>query len=134
MRYGVLADVHGNLPALRAAVAELASRGVDRYLVAGDLVGYGANPNECVELVAGLEPACVVGNHELMLLGRISEERCVPLGRESLRWTREVLRDDVREYLAELPVRLAVEGRVMVAHGSLDDPQEYILAEAQATA
>ena len=134
MRYGVLADVHGNLHALRAVLAELERREVDRYLVAGDLVGYGAQPNECVEVVAGLAAACVAGNHDLMLLGRIGEERCVPLGRRSLAWTRGVLGEDARAFLEALPPRVSVAGGVVMAHGSLDDPQEYTLTPAQARA
>ena len=88
MRYGVLADIHGNLHALRAALGALGREGVDRYLIAGDLVGYGPNPNECVELVAGLDAVCVAGNHDLIALDRLSDERCPELARQSLRWTR----------------------------------------------
>jgi predicted phosphodiesterase len=75
MRYGVLADIHGNLPALRAAVARLQAEGVDRFLCAGDLVGYGPFPNECVELVAGLDAITIHGNHDLIALGHISDAR-----------------------------------------------------------
>ena len=69
MRYGVLADVHGNLDALRAVLRALERHGVDRYLVAGDLVGYGPYPNECVAALAELPATCVAGNHDLIALG-----------------------------------------------------------------
>jgi predicted phosphodiesterase len=134
MRYGVLADIHGNLHALRAVLAAVERQRVDRYLVAGDLVGYGPNPNECVELVAELDAVCVAGNHDLIVLGRLSDERCIPLARESLAWTRTVLRDDARAFLAALPLRAAAPGGVELAHGSLDDPQEYTIDRAQASA
>jgi predicted phosphodiesterase len=125
VRYGILADVHANLPALEAALNALAPRSIDRYIVAGDLVGYGPNPNECVEAVAALEPVCVVGNHDLMALGRLSDARCIQLGRDALRWTRSVLGSDAKAYLEALPLRAEAPGGVVVAHGTIDDPQEY---------
>lgn len=131
MRYGVLADVHGNLFALRAALAALAAEGVDAYLCAGDLVGFGPHPNECVETVADLGATCVAGNHELIALGVLSDERCSTRARDSQRWTRAVLRDDVRGWLRRLPTTATLPGVVM-AHGSLDDPEEYVKRDAQA--
>ena len=133
MRYGVLADIHGNVQALQAATAALGRIRVDRYLCAGDLVGYGAQPNECVEMIAGLEPICVAGNHDLMALGQLSEERCIPLARRSMRWTREVLSDDARAYLASLPRQAEAAGGVVVAHGSLNDPEQYVRRVDEAT-
>ena len=133
MRYGVLSDIHGNIQALEAVTAALDRIGVDRYLCPGDLVGYGPQPNECVERVAGLDPICVAGNHDLMALGELSDENCVRLGRRTMRWTRQVLSDDARAYLASLPRRAEAAGGVVVAHGSLDDPEEYVLSVDQAT-
>jgi predicted phosphodiesterase len=126
VRYALLADIHGNLTALQAVLAEVRRRGVEGYLVAGDLVGYGPEPNACVELVAGLDAVCVAGNHDLIALGRLSDERCIELARASLRWTRGVLRDDARAYLAGLELTAEAPGGVVVAHGSLDDPQCYV--------
>jgi predicted phosphodiesterase len=132
MRYGVLADIHGNLHALRAVLSALGREGVDRYLIAGDLVGYGPNPNECVELVAGLDAVCIAGNHDLITLDQLSDERCPELARRSLRWTRSVLVDDARAFLASLPLRATAPGGIVMAHGSLDDPQEYTRRPQQA--
>jgi predicted phosphodiesterase len=134
MRYAVIADVHGNLHALDAALAQIRRIGVDAHLVAGDLVGYGPFPNECVELVAELGATCVAGNHDLMALGRLGDERCIPLARRSLAWTRRVLRDDARAFLAALPARAEVEGGVVMAHGTLDHAWEYTARPDQAQA
>lgn len=131
MRYGVLSDIHANLPALRAALASLRAAGVDGYLCCGDLVGYGPEPNEAVEIVAGLGAVCVAGNHDLIALGQLSDERCVPLARASLRWTQGVLRADTRQFLAALP-RTAEIGDLVLAHGSLADPEEYVERPEQA--
>lgn len=132
MRYGVLADVHGNLDALRAVLRTLERHGVDGYLVAGDLVGYGPYPNECVATVAGLRGTCVAGNHDLIALGLLSDDRCIELARRSLRWTQGVLGADERAFLAALPRTASAPGGVVIAHGSLDDPQEYTTTSRQA--
>jgi predicted phosphodiesterase len=132
MRYGLISDVHANLPALEAVVAGLERAGVDAYACAGDLVGYGPQPNECVEAIRKLGIPSVAGNHDLIATGALSEDRCERLARESLRWTRAVLDDGAREYLEGLPRRLELEGGVLVTHGSLDDPQEYVLRVDQA--
>jgi predicted phosphodiesterase len=125
VRYAVLADIHGNLSALEAVLERLSETHVDSYLIAGDLVGYGPFPNECVEVVRELDPVCVSGNHDLIAIGRLADSRCIRLARETLAWTRGVLRDDVRDYLGTLPGRAEVMGGVVMAHGSFDDPQEY---------
>jgi predicted phosphodiesterase len=133
MRYGVSADVHANAHALDAALAFLATQELDGYLCAGDLVGYGPLPNECVRRVLALPGRCVAGNHDLIALGRLSDERCIPLARTSLRWTNGVLDDDVRALLAGLPLGVTVDG-IALRHGSIDDPQEYVVTQGQAEA
>jgi len=132
MRFGLIADIHGNLHALEAAIRALRGAGVDGYVCAGDLVGYGAFPNECAAVVDGLNAHTVAGNHDLIALGQLSDARCIPLARSSLCWTREALRDDTRRYLAALPLRLEIAGTVVLSHGSLDDPQEYVTRQSQA--
>jgi predicted phosphodiesterase len=130
-RFGILADVHGNLPALLAAVARLRAEGVERFLCAGDLVGYGPFPDECIEVISGLDAVCVAGNHDLIALGRLSDDQCNALARHSLAWTRERLAPASREFLGALPLRVNVDGVVM-AHGSLDDVRHYVREGADA--
>ena len=125
MRIGLLSDVHANLFALRAAIARLRGEGVDAWVCAGDLVGYGPHPNECVETIAGLDPTCVAGNHELMILDALPVTRAGWLARRTIAWTRDVVRPDIRSYLAGLPHTAAVAG-IDVAHGSPGDPEEYV--------
>lgn len=134
MRYGLISDVHGNLPALERVLDFLASEGVDAYLCAGDLVGYGPYPNECVERVLALPGLCVAGNHDLIAVGALSTDRCGVVARQSLIWTARVLTDRTREALAALPRRSRTEDGVILAHGSLDDPQEYVATPSSATA
>ncbi len=134
MRYAVISDIHANLHALQAALDFLKGERVDHYLVAGDLVGYGPLPDECVEVVAGLGGTCVAGNHDLIALGVLSDERCIPLARRSLRWTRDTMRPQTRDFLATLPPRATAGDEIVVAHGSLTDPREYTTEPSQAVA
>ena len=125
MRYGLISDIHGNLAALRAGMAFLSDAGVDAYVCPGDVVGYGPQPNECVELLASLPLYCVAGNHDLIATGQLTDEHVGHLARRTLEWTRSVLEPGARAWLEALPRRLEVPG-VVVAHGSLSDPQRYI--------
>jgi predicted phosphodiesterase len=133
VRIGLIGDVHANLFALRAALARLRDEGVDAWVCAGDLIGYGPHPNECVETIAELDPTCVAGNHELMLLGELPTTNAGWLARRSIEWTRAVVRSDVRSYLAALP-RTATAPDMAVAHGSPDDPEEYVRTDTRAAA
>jgi putative phosphoesterase len=129
LRYGLLADVHANLAALEAAVAALRDDGAERFMCAGDIVGYGPQPNECIELLRGLDAVCVAGNHELIALGRLTEAGIHPWALETLQWTRGVLSPENRRWLEELPVRADTPEGITVAHGSLDDPRTYVRTE-----
>lgn len=133
MRIAVISDIHANLPALEASLDAIRREGVDAYACAGDVVGYGPFPNECVEVVAGLEPVWVAGNHDLIALDRLSGDGCIRLAQQSLAWTRGVLTDDARAHLSALPLRAEVAEGVVIAHGSLDDPREYTQRPEQAT-
>jgi predicted phosphodiesterase len=126
VRLGVIADVHANLPALEAAVAALERIGVDRYVCLGDIVGYGPFPDACVRLITQLGAATVAGNHDLIATGRLPGAVISELAASTLRWTAEVLDERSRDYLGALPLVLAVEPKVVIAHGSLADPSVYV--------
>lgn len=133
MRYGIVSDVHANLPALEAVFDALASARVDKVLCAGDLVGYGPNPNECIEFLVERGVGCIAGNHDLIALERLPDDRAIRLARETLQWTRTVLTRQSRDFLEKLPIRAEVDGRFVLAHGSLEDPQEYVSSARRAT-
>jgi predicted phosphodiesterase len=126
VRFGVISDIHANLHALDAALAVLARQGVDAYLCAGDLVGYGPMPNECVARIAELEAVCVAGNHDLIALGRLTDAGCSELAQTTLRWTQAELTGETRKYLGALPLVGTAPGGVVVAHGALQDPTQYV--------
>jgi predicted phosphodiesterase len=131
VRLAVLSDVHANLPALEAALAALGHEAIDQYVHAGDVVGYGPFPNECVERLAAVEAVGVVGNHDLVVLRRLPLETLPASARSVEEWTQRVLRGDARAYLSSLPLRTRTHG-IELAHGSLDDPREYIARPREA--
>ena len=127
MRIGLLSDVHANLFALRAAVARLRAEGVDAWVCAGDLVGYGPHPNETVALVRARAAVCLAGNHDLGVLGTISLDDFGGEAAVAARWTQSVLDADARSFLAALEPRGTRAG-IGLYHGSPRDPVwEYVL-------
>lgn len=133
MRYVLLSDVHANLHALDAVLEAAARQAPDGYLSLGDAVGYGAFPNECVSRLTAVGATCVLGNHELVALGRLSASRSSTRARQSLDWTRAQLTDDTRALLGEQPLRTQV-GELLLTHGSLVDPEEYVRGPSSAEA
>lgn len=104
MKHGVISDVHGNLEALRAVKAALRKEGVDGVLCLGDLVGYGASPNEVMAEAREMVGPCVAGNHDFGSVGKTDLSLFSDTAREACEWTNKVLTQDHREYLAELPL------------------------------
>lgn len=131
-RYAVLADVHGNLPALQSVFAAVEGERVDAIVCAGDVVGYGAMPNECVAELARRDAIAVAGNHDLMAIDVLSTERTSRAAALAIRWTRQALDDASRSFLRALPVRASPHD-LLVAHGSLDDTSEYVRLPEQAS-
>lgn len=133
MRIGVVSDIHGNLVALRRAVDRLEQDGIDVLVCAGDIVGYGPQPNECIELLMGTCAVAVAGNHDLLALGELDPSTRGTLDRQSAAFSRQELSERSRSYLSALPA-IAVVGGVVVGHGSLDDPECYVTRRAQMAA
>jgi predicted phosphodiesterase len=131
MRVGLLSDVHSNLPALRAVLNALEQRGVSRILVAGDIVGYGGQPNECVSELVEAGAECVAGNHDLLVLDRLPPTRFPAVALRSADLTRTAMSSSTRAFLASLPLTMRVEALTM-AHGSPSDPEEYVVTESRA--
>lgn len=133
MRYLVLSDIHANLPALEAVIA--AAEGAwDRVLVLGDLVGYGAEPNEVVARVRDLEPHAIVrGNHDKVGSGVESAEGFNTAARRAIAWTLAALSPAHRAYLARLPPGpLAIDAEIEICHGAPFDEDVYVFDELEA--
>jgi predicted phosphodiesterase len=126
MRWALLADVHGNLEALRAVLRDLEDWPAHRLICAGDIVGYGPDPAPCLELLGERDATCVAGNHEGMVLGRIGFGRCVHAGILAAVWTREHLPRWGLERLAALPMVARPDPEIVVCHAVPDDVERYV--------
>jgi diadenosine tetraphosphatase ApaH/serine/threonine PP2A family protein phosphatase len=132
MRYLVLTDIHGNVDALEAVLA--AAGAVDRHLVLGDVVGYGAGPNEVIERVQALAPAAIIrGNHDKVIAGIEVPESFNPAALQSAAWTADALTPEHRAWLAALPQGPAiVDDLVEICHGMPGDEDEYLFTPRDA--
>ncbi len=123
MRVAVLSDVHANREALEAVLADCAGR-ADLLVCLGDVVGYGADPEACVDLIAERCHAVVAGNHEWAVTGRLDLGWFNPYARAALEWTAARLPDTARAWLAALPLVREVDDAVLV-HASPRAPEEW---------
>jgi diadenosine tetraphosphatase ApaH/serine/threonine PP2A family protein phosphatase len=124
VRYAVLSDVHGNLEALSAVLADAASEGALGVLCLGDAVGYGADPIACIELLGERSTGMVAGNHEYGALGLLDLRWFNPAARAAALWTREQLGADHQGYLSGLPLSSAL-GEATCVHASPRRPEEW---------
>lgn len=131
----IVSDVHSNLPALDAVLADAERRGgFDRVWCLGDTVGYGAQPNECLDRLRAFDLVSLAGNHDLGAIGAISLDEFNVYAAEANRWTGDVLTPENRQYLAGLPAQQVV-GPWTLAHGTPRDPVwEYLFSEHVAAA
>lgn len=125
MRYLVISDIHANLPALEAALADAPAH--DDVICLGDLVGYGPDPNECVARVRDLGATSLAGNHDWGVLGKLDLGAFNPEARAANRWTQQALTADSRDYLDDLGPRAELE-EITLVHASPREPVwEYVL-------
>jgi predicted phosphodiesterase len=124
LRYAILSDIHANLHALEAVLEDLHGQEIHRYCCLGDVVGYGAFPNECVKVVRDLGAVTVAGNHDFAVLGKISIEHFNAYARAATLWTRETLAAGSLEYLHAIPLVQELDGITLV-HGSLYSPELF---------
>jgi predicted phosphodiesterase len=131
---GLLADIHANHEALQVALEELAGAGTDRYIVAGDVIGYGPHPNECVAAVSQLPGlVAVAGNHELLVRGSLADTALPEMVRRSIAWTKAQLNADSAAFLAALPDAAQLDG-ISITHGAIGHPAGYVSYGHQARA
>jgi len=134
VRIAVLSDVHGNLHALEAVLAEVDAGGFDALWFLGDLVGYGPRPNECAALLQERAAICLAGNHDLVVLGKISIATFAGDAASAARWTQTVLDDGVRSFLAGLESQAAAPGVELFHASPRDAVWEYVLSDDAAVA
>jgi len=124
VRYAVLSDVHSNIDALDAAFGQI--REDDAVLCLGDIVGYGPNPNECVERIRARATATVLGNHDVAAIDDFGVAYFNPAAREAMKWTQGVLTEENRAWLDSLGYEFRMPEFLLV-HGAPANYFEYVL-------
>lgn len=124
MRYGIFSDIHSNLEALEAVLDLFKKEGVEQTLCLGDIVGYGANPTECIERIRSLGGIVIAGNHDWACVGQMETDYFNTYAREAILWTQKQLNEEARQFLKELPISHQTKFLTLV-HGSLDFPDEF---------
>jgi len=128
MRVAVISDIHANEAALDAVLEEIDASSVDAVWCLGDIVGYGPAPNRCCEIVAARADACLIGNHDLVALGKLDVESFNDDAATAALWTRAELTEESRAFLSPLEPKGKLDG-VELFHASARDPVwEYVLS------
>lgn len=124
MKYAVIADIHANLEAFEVVLDDARSQNCTHYCCVGDVVGYGANPRECLEIVRRMNMPCVKGNHDEYCSTEEDLEGFNPHAAEAVQWTRTQLNEDERKWLRDLKYVRLVASFSMV-HATLDQPERW---------
>jgi predicted phosphodiesterase len=134
MRYLIFSDIHGNLEALDVVLRFVQKRRVDHYVLLGDLVGYGASPNEIIHKVRSLKPLSIIrGNHDKAVCGEESIETFNPIAASAIFWTRTAIVKKNADFLVHLKKGpLLVHDAFAICHGAPFDEDFYIFGEFDA--
>jgi predicted phosphodiesterase len=124
MRYAVIADIHANLEALEVVLADTKEQKCTHYCCVGDVVGYNANPKECLDIIRTMGMPVVKGNHDEYCSSEEDLEGFNPHAAEAVNWTRKQLSKEDRQWLRDLKYVRLVTSFSMV-HATLDGPQRW---------
>ena len=124
MRYGIFSDVHGNLEALKAVLKAYESENIDEYICLGDMVGYGANPRECLALVRDTCSHVIAGNHDFAAVGKTDVTYFNSNARAAVEWTARQLTEEDKAYILSLDI-MVVKTDAIFVHASLDEPDKW---------
>ena len=122
MKLALISDVHANVEALQATLDHIASQSVDRIVCLGDIVGYNTSPGECIALLRAADALCIAGNHDRAVCGAITTETFSGTAARAVAWTRARLSADELAFLARLPLRANVDGKLILVHGAFHPP------------
>ena len=131
MKLAIVADIHSNLQALEAVMREIEGAEIDQVVCAGDIVGYGANPNQCCHIVRDAAAHAVVGNHEISALTK-DTTGMNPHAAAASRWTASALEEGSQRFLRSLEIESKFEAgdmKVAMYHGSVGSAIEYVFED-----
>lgn len=124
MRFAIISDLHANLEATEAVLSDAQARECTQFVCLGDLVGYNANPHECVEIVRAMDCPVVKGNHDEQAALTESSRDFNELAEQAISWTRANLNEADKQWLGDLRLRRQVRDFTIV-HATLDTPAEW---------
>jgi predicted phosphodiesterase len=130
MRFAIISDIHSNLEALTKALELIDKESVHEIVCLGDIVGYGANPNECVDLVRSRCRTVLRGNHDAAAVNAMNAESFTKNARIAADWTRQQLTEENKQFLTDLPYTAGRDG-ILFVHSSPYQPESwyYVLSE-----
>lgn len=133
MRYAIIADIHANLPAFKAVLEDIVRQGgANKLWCLGDIVGYGPDPHECIELLCQTDHVCVAGNHDWAAIGKVDTSYFNPDAAAACHWTTKQLDSADVRYLANLSLVIE-DGDFTLVHGSPREPiWEYLVSTGMA--
>jgi predicted phosphodiesterase len=132
MRYAIISDIHSNLEALSAVLSEIESLGIQTTLSLGDIVGYNASPNECIELLKEKAIPSVMGNHDECAAGITEPLNFTETAKKAILWTQSELTEDNRSYLKQLPRMTFLDNTFTALHATVVDTSTYVRTEDKA--
>src|SRR5215470_9788499 len=124
MKYAIIADIHANLEALDVVLKDIKEQRCTHYACLGDVVGYGANPKECLDIIREMGMPCVKGNHDELCSNEGSMEGFNPFAAQAIVWTRQQLNEEDRKWLRDLKY-LRLVASFTIVHATLDAPQRW---------
>ena len=135
MKYAIIADIHGNLEAFQVVLEDIRAQQVDHIVCLGDVVGYNANPKECLQIVRDMNIPVVKGNHDDLCSTNNALEGFNPHAADAVHWTRDQLNEDEKKWLRDLKYTRMV-GNFTMVHATLDAPDrwQYVFEKLAAAA
>jgi len=124
MRYGILSDIHGNFEALQTVVGLYRDESIENFLCLGDIVGYGANPRECIDIIRELKAVCIAGNHDWAVSEKLDPVYFNPVAKEAVSWTQKQLSSEDIDFLNNLGLVFKNDDLIL-AHGTLSEPEFF---------
>lgn len=132
MRYAIFSDIHANLEALEVVMNHMNGISIDHYICLGDIIGYGANPNECCELVLSVNPHCILGNHDKAAIDSDERNFFNSYARESSVWTSKILDKKYKDFFFDMKDEKIVDNLFLMVHGAVTGRNDYIISQYDA--
>ena len=124
LRYAIISDVHGNLEAFKAGLDDIGQQQVDKLLFLGDIVGYGPDPEACIELLQEKVDVCLAGNHDWAVVGLTEVTYFNPVAAAAVQWTKRAIKPEHKDYLRQLKA-IAVIDDMCLAHATPYEPEAW---------